>query len=199
MENTLSSITHACRGKESEDAKHGSKGVAADHGVSSPSMLYPRHVHRQGKEIHYLQLFSSNPPCLLVLLCFTLWSNLWQRRWSSKTQVMICLISSSCQRTTSLPHNGRAPVHCNICGNKKNSFFFRFGLTEIKQKHNSIFSHWRRIWSHNLEQPRQKRAKGPPNNSSICINSLMLILWQKRPGKEGSDPILSSLWRMNST
>lgn len=50
---------------------------------------------------------------------------------------MICLISSSCQRTTSLPHNGPEPVHCNICGNEKNSSFFRFGLTEIRQKHDS--------------------------------------------------------------
>lgn len=56
VESTLASSAHACRGKQSEDAEHGSKGAAADHGVSSPSMLCPRCVHRQGKEIHYLQI-----------------------------------------------------------------------------------------------------------------------------------------------
>lgn len=55
-----------------EIAQIGSKDVADDHEVSSPSMLYPTHVHRQGKEMSYLQLSSANPPCLLFLLQFTL-------------------------------------------------------------------------------------------------------------------------------
>lgn len=68
---------------------------------------------------------------------------------------MMCLISSSCRRTTSLPHNGPTTVHCNSGSEKENSSFCSFGLTEIRQKHNSIFSLWRRIWSHRLQGERE--------------------------------------------
>lgn len=81
---------------------------------------------------------------------------------------------------------------------RKNSSFFSSGLTEIRQKHNSIFSCWRRICSHRLQQPRQETGD-LPSNYSACIYSLTQCLWLKPPGKTGNGPILRPLRRMDST
>lgn len=55
-----------------EGVQRGNKDFADDHEVPSPFTLYPSHIHCQGKKIRYLQLSSSNPPCLLFVLWFTL-------------------------------------------------------------------------------------------------------------------------------
>lgn len=51
-----------------ENVQRGSKDVADDHEVSSSSMLYPSHVHSQGKQVRYLQFSSLSFVCTVVYI-----------------------------------------------------------------------------------------------------------------------------------
>lgn len=112
----------------------------------------------------------------------------------------MCLISSSCHRTTSLPYSSPTLVHCNTCGSKKTKIVLFSVLVSQKLGRNTTLSFPSGAGSAATDYSSQDKRQGTPSsNSSVCSYSLTQCLWPKPPGKAGSGPVLRPLWRMGST